>query len=110
MKAKWKLDVSESTLMDGKKVNPVCIYEVDENDQEIEMVCECYEGEYDDRVARARLIAAAPELLEMLLEFADEYAQYSDKDIDHEIEMGSDMFIPYKKARAIIAKATGDAK
>lgn len=53
----WELKIE-----DGLRNKIVYVQDVDAD----EMVGECYEGEVEDRIARARLIAAAPEMLSML--------------------------------------------
>lgn len=53
----WELKIE-----DGLHNKIVYVQDVDAD----EMVSECYEGDVEDRIARARLIAAAPEMLSML--------------------------------------------
>jgi hypothetical protein len=56
----------------------------------------------------ARLIAAAPELLEALKSLvADEWSEMDDDDLTYEVSQGNQMVIPYIAARAAISKAEG---
>ena len=50
----WELNIE-----DGLNCKIVYVQDLDSD----EMVAECYEGDDQDRIARARLIAAAPDLL-----------------------------------------------
>ncbi len=69
------------------------------NAEKYEVVgCEGFYGDYETDMANARLIAAAPDLLDALVQFVDEFEGcYAD---------GEPAMI---KARAAIAKATGGA-
>ena len=69
------------------------------NAEKYEVVgCEGFYGDYETDMANARLIVAAPDLLEALVQFVDEFEGcYAD---------GEPAMI---KARAAIAKATGGA-
>ena len=64
--APWKADVEP-----GLRATVVVV-----NDAEDEMVCECYEGRLEQRMANARLIAAAPDLLAALIEAENALADY----------------------------------
>lgn len=100
----WKLDVAESFTVNGRILRPVCVYKLndDEEDTDLEMVCECYEGEMEDRIARGRLIAAAPDLLD-LVEFLLDHHEPKMLDL-----MLGEAWVTH--ARATIAQIKGDAK
>ena len=87
----WELKIE-----DGLHNKIVYVQDVDAD----EMVGECYEGDVEDRIARARLIAAAPDLLEA----AKWAANYIDTIID------PNALKVLNNLRIAIAKATGDAK
>lgn len=75
------------------------VEDADEN-----MVCECYEGTEETDEANARLITAAPELLEALeavIAAKDQFDKDGTFDLDQDAWEAS--------ARAAIAKARGEA-
>lgn len=88
--------------------NSLIVSVVADNDDET-MVCECYEGEDEERVAYARLIAAAPELLKALdyvirdLELRSNLKRGDEKG---EVDIGHGA---YMQAKVALAKATGGA-
>lgn len=92
----WELKIE-----DGLNNKIVYVQDVDAD----EMVAECYEGEVEDRIARARLIAAAPEIFQALKEIA-EYTGEGGPNTDWQSIVKSIT----NGARAVIAKATGEAK
>ena len=75
-------------------------------------VCEVYGAEDDDCVANARLIAAAPELLEALKGVLDSYEAYlainESKPESHWDEYDYMMIPKWRAAQAAIKKATGE--
>jgi hypothetical protein len=63
------------------------------DDGEDTMVCECYEGTYEQRVSAANLIAAAPDLLDAL---------------QNMVEVADFQGMTATKAQAAIKKAIGE--
>lgn len=74
-------------------------YHIVIDDEHGDMVCECYEGEEDAQAERAKLIAMAPELLEVL-EDAKEFIDRMPKGIGR----GADYPL-YNKIERTIKKA-----
>ena len=69
------------------------------DDADGEMVCECYEGRLEQRIANARLIATAPDLLRVAKDFVSwfECERIGDKPIAE-----------LQAAIVVIAKANGE--
>ncbi|HWV54026.1 hypothetical protein [Pseudorhodoplanes sp.] len=60
------------------------------------------------REEEARLIAAAPDMLEALKALVDDqWDEMDDEDLQYELSQGNEMVRPYIAARAAIAKAEG---
>ncbi len=73
------------------------------DDGEDTMVCECYEGSYEQRVNAANLIAAAPEMLAALHAAVDWGAPFKDAPSSQRPDW-------FNAANAALKKATGENK
>lgn len=87
--APWKVEITP-----GLRDTVVVV-----NGGDDEMVCECYEGRLEERMANARLIAAAPDLLEALRSML---TNCHDADRDDAIRKA------VVASHAAISKATGE--
>lgn len=92
----------EAEIEQGRHSKAVTV--IDANDV---MICECYEGEDDEREAYARLIAAAPDLLEAAKACVLWYANRDPKsDQPYQLENQPPEI---QRAMTAIAKAEGRA-
>jgi hypothetical protein len=96
----WRVEISVG--LRATAVTVVC------DDGEDTMVCECYEGNYEQRVNAANLIAAAPELLTALKEILVDAELAGDKTSLHDIDVHLETI--REVARAAVKKATGENK
>ena len=72
------------------------------------LIAECHAGHKEERAANARLIAAAPDLLEALQEMVAGDAEAIEDAKRLGVPFPDEMLAAYHKARAAIARATGE--
>jgi hypothetical protein len=87
----WRVDINITPRVTS--VTVLC------DDGEDTMVCECYEGTYEQRVNAANLIAAAPELLAALQAMLK---------CCYDMERNDETLAAVKSAMKAIYKATGE--